>query len=175
VPPCLKDSSFNAVLRAFLLEGAFVDPRYDFDMIRRRVYGLLLLCTVAPCLCQSVPDTQQQIQAHLSAAHQLLSENKPEAAIPEFRAVVALDPSNIDARGNLGVLLFFQGNYTAAIPELRETLRLKPDLWKIQALLGMGERRTGDNAGAHTDLETSFPELTEPKVRLEAGMELIEL
>ena len=134
-----------------------------------------VLCLAIPCLCQSVSDAQQQADAHLRQAHLLLSENKPDAAIPEFRAVVAIDPSNIDARGNLGVLLFFQGNYKEAIPELREVLRLKPDLWKIQALLGMGERRTGDTAAARVDLEKSFPELLEKKVRIEAGMELIEL
>jgi Flp pilus assembly protein TadD len=147
-------------------------------MIRKRVCGLLwlmLLCPLSPCLCQSVSDAQQQSAAHLREAHRLLSENKPAAAIPEFRAVVALDPSNIDAHGNLGVLLFFQNNYTDAIPELREALRMKPDLWKIQALLGMGERRTGDTVAARTDLEKSFPELLETKVRIEAGMELIEL
>lgn len=134
-----------------------------------------VLYLAIPCLCQSVSDPQQQADTHLRQAHLLLSENKPDAAIPEFRAAVALDPSNIDARGNLGVLLFFQGNYKEAIPELREALRLKPDLWKIQALLGMGERRTGDTAAARADLEKSFPELLEKKVRIEAGMELIEL
>jgi tetratricopeptide (TPR) repeat protein len=135
----------------------------------------MLFCAAASCLCQSTPDAQQQAQAHLRRAHLLLSENHPAAAIPEFRAVVALDPSSIDARGNLGVLLFFQGDYPAAIPELRDALNLKPDLWKIQALLGMAERRTGDNAAARADLEKSFPELREPKVSIEAGLELIEL
>ncbi|MGC2163641.1 MAG: tetratricopeptide repeat protein [Silvibacterium sp.] len=147
-------------------------------MTRKFIHGslwLLLLCMAAPCLCQSKPDTQQQVETHLHEAHRLLSENKPEAAIPEFRSVIALDPSNIDAHGNLGVLLFFQENYTAAIPELREALSLKPDLWKIQALLGMAERRTGENAAARADLEKAFPELTERKVSIEAGLELIEV
>jgi tetratricopeptide (TPR) repeat protein len=147
-------------------------------MIRTRVcrwLWLILLCSVSPSLCQTVPDAQQQSAAHLREAHRLLSENKPAAAIPEFRAAVALDPSNIDAHANLGVLLFFQNNYTDAIPELREALRMKPDLWKIRALLGMGERRTGDTVDARADLEKSFPELLETKVRIEAGLELIEL
>ena len=135
----------------------------------------MLLCFAASCLCQSVSDAQQQADTHLRQAHFLLSENKPDAAIPEFRSALTLDPSNIDARGNLGVLLFFQGNYKEAIPELREALRLKPDLWKIQALLGMGERRTGDTATARADIEKAFPELLEKKVRIEAGLELIEL
>ena len=136
---------------------------------------LMVLCLAAPCLSQSVSDPQQQSVAHLREAHRLLSENKPDAAIPEFRSALALDPSNIDARGNLGVLLFFQQNYADAIPELRQALGLKPDLWKIQALLGMGERRTGDTVAARADLEKSFPELSDKKVRIEAGLELIEL
>jgi tetratricopeptide (TPR) repeat protein len=147
-------------------------------MIRKRACGLLwlmLLCSAAPSVCQSASDAQQQSALHLREAHRLLSENKPAEAIPEFRAAIALDPSNIDAHGNLGVLLFFQNDYTDAIPELREALRMKPDLWKIQALLGMGERRTGETVAARTDLERSFPELLETKVRIEAGMELIEL
>jgi tetratricopeptide (TPR) repeat protein len=147
-------------------------------MIRKNARSLLwlsLLGFVAPCLCQSISDAQQQAFAHLREAHRLLSENRPDAAIPEFRAVVTLDPSNIDAHGNLGVLLFFQDNYTDAIPQLREALSLKPDLWKIQALLGMGERRTGDSVAARADLEASFPKLTETKVRLEAGLELAEI
>jgi tetratricopeptide (TPR) repeat protein len=137
---------------------------------------LLLLCLAAPCLRQSASDdANRQAAAHLREAHRLLSENKPDAAIPEFQAATRLDPSNIDARGNLGVLLFFQRNYTDAIPELREALRLKPDLWKIQALLGMGERRTGDTVAARADLEKSLPQLSETKVHIEAGLELIEL
>jgi tetratricopeptide (TPR) repeat protein len=134
-----------------------------------------MLCITASCLCQTVSDTQQQIEVHLREAHRLLSENKPEAAIPEFRKVVALDRSNVDAHGNLGVLLFFQGNYSASLPELREALRLKPGLRKIQALLGMAERRSGDNVAARADLEAAFPELHEQKVRIEAGLELVEI
>lgn len=146
-------------------------------MIRKYVLASLcfLPCVALPCLCQSASDTQQQVEAHLNEAHRLLSQNRPDAAIPEFRAVVALDPSNTDAHGNLGVLLFFRGSNTEAIPELRDALRLKPDLWKIQALLGMCERRTGDNVAARADLEAAFPNLQEQKIRIESGLELIEL
>jgi tetratricopeptide (TPR) repeat protein len=135
----------------------------------------MLLCAAMPCFSQTAASTQQQIETHLEQAHRLLSENKPAAAIPQFQAVVALDPTNIDARGNLGVLQFFAGDYKAAVPNLRETLQAKPDLWKIQALLGMGERRTGDIEAARADLEKSFPELQDKTVQVEAGLELIEI
>jgi tetratricopeptide (TPR) repeat protein len=145
-------------------------------MIRPCVYAVMgLLCCLTIRGYGQSSDTQAQVEAHLREAHRLLSENKPDAAIPEFRAILALDPSNIDALGNLGVLLFFHGHYADAIPDLRGALERKPDLWKIQALLGMAERRTGDAQSARTDLEASFPQLQDQKVRVEAGLELADL
>ncbi len=52
-------------------------------------------------------------------------------------------PRNLDAQANLGVLLFFQGDYGKAEPHLRAALDMQPTLTKIQALLGMAEKRTG--------------------------------
>ncbi len=127
------------------------------------------------CLSQSPATHQQQIESHKRQAALYLNESKPDLAIPEFRAIVALDPKNVDARGNLGVLLFFQGNYADAIPQLRAALKLQPTLWKIEALLGMGEKRTADVKAALTDLEKAFPKLEEKKLRIETGMELIEI
>jgi tetratricopeptide (TPR) repeat protein len=118
------------------------------------------------------PDT---IESHSRKAQEFLRENRPDLAIPEFRAIVALDRSNVDAHGNLGVLLFFQGDYGDAIPHFRAALKLRPVLWKIQALLGIAEKRTGDIKSARADLEKSFPKLQEEKIRIDAGMELIEV
>jgi tetratricopeptide (TPR) repeat protein len=89
--------------------------------------------------------------------------------------LVALDPKNVDTQGNLGVLLFFQGQYAKAAPHLRAALDLQPNLPKIEALLGMAEKRTGEIANARTDLEASFAALTDPKLKVQVGLELIEL
>jgi tetratricopeptide (TPR) repeat protein len=89
--------------------------------------------------------------------------------------VIALDANNGEAHANLGVLLFFQGDYAKAAPELCEALRLKPELWKIQALLGLSERRMGQTEGARKNLEHAFPKLEEEKLRVEVGMELTEM
>jgi len=73
------------------------------------------------------------------------------------------------------VILFFQGAYGDAIPQLRAALKLKPTLWKIQALLGIGEKRAGDIDASRHDLEQAFPKVQEEKIRIEAGMELVEI
>src|SRR5262249_40855250 len=48
-------------------------------------------------------------------------------------------------------------------------------LWKIQALLGICEKRTGQMSSAQSDLEQSFSQLPEDKIRIQAGLELIEI
>jgi tetratricopeptide (TPR) repeat protein len=124
---------------------------------------------------QSNPTPEQQIESHNRKAAEYLKENRPDLAVPEFRAIVALDPNNVEARGNLGTVLFFQGDYTDAIPQLRAALKLRPTLWRTEALLGMAEKRTGDTDGAKHNLDKAFSNLTEEKIRTETGMELIEI
>jgi len=124
---------------------------------------------------QSNPNRQLQIESHTRQATADLKENKPELAVPEFRAVIALDPNNVNAHGNLGAVLFFQGDYMGAIPQLHAALKLRPTLWKIQALLGIAEKRTGDINEARHDLEEAFPRVLDQKIRIDTGMELIEI
>ena len=137
--------------------------------------GIILIASCVLCFSQTPESTRQQIESHTQQAQAFLQEKKPDLAIPEFQAVVALDPDNLNARANLGVLLFFRGDYAQAAPNLRAALSLQPNLPKIQVLLGMSEKRTGDPANALKDLEASYPLIEDNHVRVEAGMELIEL
>src|SRR5882724_10875090 len=129
------------------------------------------------CFSQGTPTRQSQIEPHARQAQKFLQENKPDLAAQEFQAIIALDPKNVDAIGNLGVLQFFQGKYAEAIPQLRAALKLQPNLWKIEALLGMAEKRSGNDAAARADLSKSFPNVSvkEEKIKIGAGMELIEM
>jgi tetratricopeptide (TPR) repeat protein len=134
-----------------------------------------LVVTLLPSFSQSTPSRQQQIETHNHQAAEYLHQNRPDLAVPEFRAIVAIDPNNVDAHGNLGVVLFFQSSYPDAIPEFRAALKLRPTLWKIQALLGIAEKRTGDVSAGRDDLEKAFPNVSDEKIRIDAGMELIEI
>lgn len=129
----------------------------------------------ATSLSSQTADEKQQIQAHSSQAQQYLRDRRPDLAINEFKAILAIDPGNLDARGNLGVLEYFQGQYAQAAPDLQAALKINPGLWKLQALLGMSEKRMGENTKAQADLEDAFPRLQEQKLRVEVGLELIEV
>jgi tetratricopeptide (TPR) repeat protein len=109
------------------------------------------------CFAQVASDTPQQIAEYSRKIQQYLQEKKPELAIPELQGLVALDPNNADARGNLGVLLFFKGNCADATPQLRAATNLRTGLWRVEVLLSICEK------------------LDDEKLRQEAGMELIEI
>src|SRR3984885_14558350 len=145
--------------------------------VRKKKLCILLLVAfpTLPLLSQAPTSIQDQIAAHSRLAQQYLSQRRPDLAIPELQALVSLEPRNLDAQANLGVLLFFQGEYVKAEPHLRAALEMQPNLTKIQALLGMAEKRTGDTANARTHLETSFAAVDEPKLKVQIGMELVEL
>jgi tetratricopeptide (TPR) repeat protein len=124
---------------------------------------------------QAGPSREHQIELHSRQAAEYLKENKPELAASEFRAILAIDSNNVEAHGNLGAVLFFQNAYADAIPQLRAALKLRPTLWKTQSLLGISEKRTGEVEQARLDLEKAFPKVKETKVRIQTGMELIEI
>lgn len=136
--------------------------------------GLVLLAG-SGCFAQSSETTQQQISEHLQKAQAYLQAKKPELAIPELKTVVKLDPDNAEAQGNLGVLLFFRGDYADAAPALRAALKIQPGLTKMQMLLGVSEKRVGDLTSAQTDLEQVFPQLTDAHMQMDAGLELVDL
>jgi tetratricopeptide (TPR) repeat protein len=144
--------------------------------VRKKKLCTLLLAsfTTLPLLSQAASN-QDQIAAHSRLAQQYLNQKRPDLAIPELQALVSLDPRNLDAQANLGVLLFFQGDYAKAQPHLRAALDMQPNLTKIEALLGMAEKRSGDSTNARTHLEASFATVDEPKLKVQIGMELVEL
>ncbi len=114
-------------------------------------------------------------QAHERQAQEYLNQKQPKLAIPEFKAVLAADPNNLNAMANLGVLLYFEQNYAEAAPYLKQAVAKRPDLSKIRALLGLAEKSLGQTAEARADLEASLPQLAEPAIRVEAGSALIEI
>jgi tetratricopeptide (TPR) repeat protein len=136
--------------------------------------GLLAVAIYSILATSQELSVHDQVALHAQKAQQFLRANQPDRAIPEFRSILALEPGNVDAVGNLGVLLYFQGDYAGAIPQLQTALKFDPSLWKIQALLGMAQRRTGDSVGSMSNLEQAFPKLEDRGIQIEVGMELVE-
>jgi tetratricopeptide (TPR) repeat protein len=146
-------------------------------ILRVAVFFLMFFSCTLVCLSAQAgaSDPKREMQAHLARAQQAVADKQFEAAIRELNAVLALDPKNVEARGNLGVVEFLQGNFASASQNLRQALRLQPSLWKAQAILGLCEKAQGRFDSAKTLLEKSFPHLQDKKLQIRAGMALAEL
>ncbi len=121
----------------------------------------------------AVPASSAQ---HLQRAHELLVQKQPGQAVAEFRAVLQADPDNIDATANLGVLLYFDRDYTEAEPLLTRAVAAQP-VPKLKALLGLAQRRNGHPDLARATLANALPELKNDQASIfrEVGLELVEL
>jgi tetratricopeptide (TPR) repeat protein len=140
--------------------------------------GLATVAVFAGTACgapMAVAQAVSAAQTHERKAQEYINQKQPKLAIPEFKAVLAADPNNLNALANLGVLLFFEQNYVEAAPYLKQALAKRPDLSKIRALLGLAEKSLGQIAEARADLEVAVPQLAEPAVRVQAGLALIEI
>ena len=140
-------------------------------------FELVTLAASASTRGQNPSTTAQEIAAHERNARQALEQKKPDLAVQEYKAILELDPNNVDARGNLGVVAYLQGNCEVASEEFKEALRLRPDLWKVQSMLGLCEKYGGEVGAGKEHLETSFPHLSGAERRLQAraGLGLVEI
>jgi len=136
------------------------------------IAALVCLSTLPPMrLAAQTTDLAE----HERKAREFLQQRQPELARKEFAIVAEAQPANLDAQANLGVLLYFDGQYQEAIPHLRAAIALDSKQAKLQALLGFSERRAGDTASARTDLKAALSGLTEDKIRKQTGLELVEM
>jgi tetratricopeptide (TPR) repeat protein len=117
----------------------------------------------------------QDATDHEAKAQEYLRTRQPELARKEFEALVAADPKNLNAQTNLGVLDYFAGDYKDAEVHLRIAVQADPGLARQQALLGFSERRNGELEAARKDLGAALPGLQEPRLKKQAGLELVEL
>jgi len=138
------------------------------------VYSLIGFA-FASGLCFSEQKAPDNFSSHIQKARQYLEQKRPDLAIPELEAAVAIEPGNFEIQGNLGVLLYFQGKIGEAIPHLRAAVSNEPGLGKIQGLLGLAEVRTQDLQHGRADLESAFPLIGDQKFKVEVGLELVSL
>ncbi len=160
-----------------LHEPHLIEPRKSPWRTSLKSASLLLLIStlsIAGSLPQSSLSTTSQVQTHLARAQAALRAHDTAAAVKEFKEVLALDPKNVDASVNLGVVAFFQGHFAQAAPYLGHALAIDPSLVKAEALLGICEAKLG-NSRAQGLLERSFRDLHDRSLRTETGLMLASL
>ena len=74
----------------------------------------------------------------------------------EYREVVRLMPGLSEARANLGLVLFLQGEYADSVAQLEQVASERPDLPAAHLFLGLGHLKLGQPRQAIPFLERSL-------------------
>ena len=98
-----------------------------------------------------------------------MKANRADAAIQDFRQALSLDPGNVEANLELGVIAFESGDCGNAERNMKSALAGKSILTEARALLALCEKRT-DQEPAQVDLERSFSEWKDKDVKLRVGV-----
>jgi len=86
--------------------------------------------------------------AHFNRGVTLQNQGQLRAAVAEYVASIAIDPSNAKAHGNLAVALDAMGNNAAAVAEYRTALQLNPNYSLAHYNLGLSLGRHGHRTQA---------------------------
>jgi tetratricopeptide (TPR) repeat protein len=123
---------------------------------------------------QEIPGAET-VRGYMRAAQEALRAHQPNVAAQAYENVLKLDPNNVDARANLGVVAMSTGNWSKAAENLEAALKLQPSQNKIQALLGLCLMHLGRPAEARDLLTTAVPGLENSRLKHEAGLALVSI
>lgn len=143
------------------------------DQNQLHYIALVLLSAASVLSCGAQSTTRAAIAAHYKHAAESLATGDAATAQEEFQAILKLDPSNAESYANLGVISYKKGDYAQAKKLLNSALQHNPSLWDAEALLGLSETHLGDTKSGIDHLETSFPQVHNADVKLDAGVAII--
>ncbi len=122
--------------------------QFRHDLMKAKLFGFI---DEPQTTFNRYPQTDQSLPAQYARAIATYRQSGVNVALPQLDALIAAQPQNPYFYEIKGQFLFESGKAAAAVPPLREAVRLSPDepLLKImlgQALLGTNDKRLVDEA-----------------------------
>ena len=106
--------------------------------------GLIIsvLCSLTPPVahCQV---SENQVAQHFRAGQEAMRQGEFVRAIEEFKKVIALDPTLVEAEVNLGLAYHSASKYGLAVRYLSKALQQKPNLLAANVIAGMDYIKLG--------------------------------
>jgi tetratricopeptide (TPR) repeat protein len=116
---------------------------------------LLALCSLVPtfAICQT---SEEQVEISFRAGQQALKQGQFARAAEEFKKVLALDPSLVEAEVNLGLAYQSLFEYELAVRHLTKGLRERPNLLGPTVIVGMDYLKLGSPEKAIPFLQSAL-------------------
>src|SRR5215469_13991806 len=96
------------------------------------------------------------LSQHAKKAQEAIAANNAAEAKRELQAVIALDPKNIGAYANLGIVEFLQADYEGDATNFQQALKLDPSSASAKAFLGMCQLHRGEDVTGRRLIEESL-------------------
>jgi tetratricopeptide (TPR) repeat protein len=149
--------------------------RFEIAIVRRLLLGFLNCGLVFSSASAQKPPAadMSEVRAHLVSGEAELKANHLDRALAEFDAALKLDSRNPEANVDAGFLGLMRGDCDHAEQNFRVALERAPGSADAKGLLGVCEKRKGDN-DALSLLQTGFEGIKDPKLRTVVGVELAD-
>jgi len=111
---------------------------------------IIIIIALQPLLCVAATADafDDEIAAHFRAGQQALRQGEFVRATEEFKKVLALDPTLVEAEVNLGLAYQSLFEYDAAVLHLTRAIRARPNLAAANLIVGMDHLKLGAPAKA---------------------------
>jgi tetratricopeptide (TPR) repeat protein len=129
------------------------------------------------CAGSAWPSAQGQpdpavVQQYVKDGERALADGRYGDAEKAYEALRQLTPGTAEIQARLGLIYFQESKFTEALVPLREALRLKPGLPKVDALLAMSLSELGQYAEALPGVKKAFSQPADTVLRRMAGLHL---
>jgi tetratricopeptide (TPR) repeat protein len=136
-----------------------------------------LLFAVVALVCSSRLPSQSSntdlIARYSEQGQSALAEGRYSDAALAFEKLKELEPEVAEVRANLGAIYFQERQYDKAVPELRQAIKLKPNLVKAATLLAISLSEIGGYKEAIPGLEKGFARDLDAEVKRMCGLQLL--
>jgi tetratricopeptide (TPR) repeat protein len=151
-------------------------PRSGEPVVGRRNLGMLkhpclaLLLSSAPVLAQA-PDPEL-LQRYSEAGQRALAEHRYVEAEQAYEKLRELSPETAEVHAGLGLIYYQQRKFTAAVPALRQAIKLNANLPRTDILLALCLSELGQYKEALPGLGKAFMQTADDPLRRLAGLQL---
>lgn len=139
----------------------------------RTLSCMLTVCCVLAAVARAQTSRGGEAEQLAAAGQQALAQGQFDAAQDAFEKLARLQPGVAEVHATLAAIYFKQREYGEAVREVRAAQRLKPNLPKLDSLLGLSLAEMGRYREALPNLEKGFRQTSDAEVRRMCGLELL--
>ena len=142
---------------------------------RRKASALALLLGLLFSGCNVFAQTSvnNALEQYSEAGERALAQGRYADAEKAYEELRRLSPDTAEVHARLGLIYFQERKFEQAVASLRQALKLKPSLPKLDTLLAMSLSELGRYTEALPGLEKGFQQTTDSAVRRRCGLELV--